>query len=66
MNLAAQDLDYLRAIIARNSGNHLNASQDHLFESLAAAEPHPWIPVSESSGSVLTPNVVWYRPLSVS
>lgn len=33
MSLASQDVEYLRGIVARNSGNHLDASHDYLFES---------------------------------
>lgn len=33
MTLSAPDIDYLRAVVARNSGNHLDASRDYLFES---------------------------------
>lgn len=33
MTLAAQDVEYLRALLARNSGNRLAPSHDYLFES---------------------------------
>lgn len=33
MTLAANDLDYLRALVARNSGNLLDVSHDYRFES---------------------------------
>ena len=33
MTLAARDVEYLRALLARNSGNRLEPSHDYLFES---------------------------------
>lgn len=33
MSLSAPDVEYLRAVVARNSGNHLDASRNYLFES---------------------------------
>jgi chemotaxis protein methyltransferase CheR len=33
MSLSALDADYLRAVVMRNSGNHVDAARDYLFES---------------------------------
>lgn len=33
MSLSAPDVEYLRDVVARNSGNHLDASRNYLFES---------------------------------
>jgi chemotaxis protein methyltransferase CheR len=33
MSLSALDADYLRSVVMRNSGNHVDAARDYLFES---------------------------------
>lgn len=33
MSLSALDADYLRAVVMRNSGNHVDSARDYLFES---------------------------------